>query len=519
MDAFLGAGIAEGAAKTAAYNDMQPERQARLREAQLRQQKAQIELDEFQQNAPTRQTQEQLQLQQTQADVQKMQAQLARDQAFQAFRMYGEVGDTKVLNNLLTSWKNNPMAKSIMGNVVRVDPVSEQDADTLRRIGVTDIQGYLSNNPGNLVKVTNADGSQQLIDMQQVYAGTGYTQFMDDQELERQARRALITSRMRQGTAHERLSSEERIVQQFMEQDPNLTWTDAYRKLMEMKNGGNKGTTETERLAKKLQAEAAANGEEIDDIDAYNRAIQMSKSTSKQKDLGAAEDAKTALDEAFGGDYFGADMSDPATRRKAEPYVRRIEQLSDAKLPLATQKRLTEIRQLITLGKAGSELTAAETGPIDSLLRDAKKYISDDVQGTAATSAYEAYRNLVRNALFGASLTNNETAAFNKAFGTLGEQTGPVLAKLRTQTQMLKDELEGIYYQGDEYVTKFRTGMDMDRLTEVLYQLDERLALFDKVAPEGEGEMPTGTLKKQTAPAPTQGGQPKGRKSLEELFQ
>ena len=519
MDAFLGAGIAEGAAKAAAYNDMQPERQARLREAQSRQQKAQIELDEFQQNAPMRQTQEQLQLQQTQAEVQKMQAQLARDQAYQAFRMYNEVGDTKVLNNLLNNWTNNPMAKSIMGSVVRVDPVTEQDADTLRRIGVTDIQGYLSNNPGDLVKVTNADGSQQLIDMQQVYAGTGYTQFMDDQELERRARRALITSRMRQGTTHERLSAEERIAQHFMEQDPNLTWIDAYRKVTELKNGGNRGTTETERLAKKIQADAAAQGEEIDDIEATDRALKLSKPTSKQKDLGAAEEAKTALDEAFDGDYFGADMSDPAQRRKAEPYVRRIEQLSDAKLPLATQKRLTEIRQLITLGKAGAELTAAETGPIDSLLRDAKKYISDDVQGTAATSAYEAYRNLVRNALFGASLTNNETAAFNKAFGTLGEQTGPVLTKLRTQTQMLKDELEGIYYQGDEHVTKFRTGMDMDKLTEVLYQLDERLALFDKVAPEGEGEMPTGTLKKQTTAAPAQGGQPEGRKSLEELFQ
>lgn len=514
MDAFLGAGIAKGAADVAQYERERPERDARLQEAKLRQQKAQLELDEYQQQTPTRRTQEQLQLQQTQADVQKMQAQLAKDQAYQAFRMYGEVGDTKVLNNLLTSWKNNPMAKSLMGNVVRVDPVSEQDADTLRRIGVTDIQGYLSNNPGNIVKVTNADGSQQLIDMQQVYAGTGYTQFMDDQELERKARRALITSRMRQGTTHERLSSEERIVQQFMDQDPSLSWTDAYRKVMELKNGGNRGTTETERLAKKIQAEAATQGEEIDDIEAINRALKMSKPTSKQKDFGAAEEAKSALDEAFGGDYFGADMSDPATRRKAEPYVRRIEQFSDAKLSAAQQKRLTEIRQLVTLGKAGSELTAAETGPIDSLLRDAKKYISDDVQGTAATSAYEAYRNLVRNALFGASLTNNETAAFNKAFGTLGEQTGPVLAKLRTQTQMLKDELEGIYYQGDEYVTKFRTGMDMDRLTETLYQLDERLALFDKIAPEGEGEMPTGTTSKQPA-----GTKPEGRKSLEELFQ
>lgn len=514
MDAFLGAGIAKGAADVAQYERERPERDARLQEAKFRQQKAQLELDEYQQQTPTRRTQEQLQLQQTQAEVQKMQAQLAKDQAYQAFRMYNDTGDTKVLNNLLVSWKNNPTAKSLMGDAVRVDPVSMQDASALKQAGISDVQGFLNKNPGTIVKVTNADGSQQLVDMQQIYAGTGYTQYMDDQELDRQARRALIAARMRQGTTEGRLSAEERIVQHIMEQDPSLSWMDAYSKVTEMKGGGNKGTTETERLAKKIQQDALQSGEEIDDIEAYDRALKMSKPTSKQKDLGAAEEAKSALDEAFGGDYFGADMSDPATRRKAEPYVRRIEQFSDAKLSAAQQKRLTEIRQLVTLGKAGSELTAAETGPIDSLLRDAKKYISDDVSGTAATSAYEAYRNLVRNALFGASLTNNETAAFNKAFGTLGEQTGPVLTKLRTQTQMLKDELEGIYYQGDEYVTKFRTGMDMDRLTEVLYQLDERLALFDKVAPEGEGEMPTGTTSKQPA-----GTKPEGRKSLEELFQ
>lgn len=514
MDAYLGAGIAEGASKAAQYNRERPERELRLQEAQMRQQEAQMRLQEFQQNAPMRKTQAELQLQETQANVQKMQATLAREQAYQAFRMYGETGDTKVLNNLLRTWKDNPAAQNLMGDIVRVDPVTEQDANVLRQAGISDVQGYLERNPGDIVKVTNADGTQQLIDMTQVYAGTGYTQYMDDAELDRQAKRALITTRMRQGTTNGRLSTEERIVQHFMDKDPSLSWTDAYSKVLALKQG-NKGGSETERLARELQAQAAERGEELDPVEAYDQAVQKTKSTSKQKDIGAAEDAKAALDEMFGGKYFETDFKDPVARRKAEPLVRRIEQLSGAEMTVAQQKRLNDIRQLITLGKAGSTLTSAETGPLDSILRDAKKYVSDDVSGTAATSAYEAYRNLVRNALFGASLTNNETSAFNKAFGTLGEQTGPVLAKLRTQLTMLKDELEGIYYNGDEYVAKFRTGMDMDKLTEVLYQLDERLSLFDKVAPEGT-EAPMGTKTKQ--PAGEQKPAETTRRPLEELF-
>ena len=149
------------------------------------------------------------------------------------------------------------------------------------------------------------------------------------------------------------------------------------------------------------------------------------------------------------------------------------------------KKRVAEIRQLITLGKSGSELTPAETGPLDSLLRDGRKYISDNIEGTDATAAYQAYRNLVRNALFGASLTNNEQAEFDKAFGTLKEQTGPVLAKLRTQLQMLQDELGAIYDSGDEYVMKYRLGMDSDRLVQVMNALDQRLEMFDNQAPEG----------------------------------
>ena len=508
---MIGAGIAQGAAEAAQYDRERPMRQAQLDEAYAKRDLAKAQVEQYKQSIPSQQEKQQMELEQTRLQLRQLQQQSAKSAAFDAFRMYQSTNDTKYLNTLLQQWKGNPAAQSLMGTAVRVDPISEQDSAALQRIGIRDVQGYLQDNPGNIVKVTNADGSQQFIDMGTIYAGTGYTQAMSDADLEREAKRALITTRMRQGDTRSRLSTEQFLVEKFMEEDPSLTWSSAYAKVQALKTGGIKGTTETERLAKRVKEEAAAAGEEIDDLEAYDRAVKMKGQTSKQKDLSVAEDAKAALDEAF-PDYFSTDFSKPENRRLAEPYVRRIEELSGAAMTTAELKQLGTIRQLISLGKAGSTITAAETGPIDTLLRSAKKYISDDISGTAATSAYETYRNLVRNALFGASLTNNEMAAFNKSFGTLTEQTGPVLAKLRTQLNLVKDQLENIYYSGDEYVMKYRTGMSMEQLDEAIYQLNQRLELFDKAMPEGTVEAPTATRSAQ----PTTSDQ---RKPLEEIFQ
>lgn len=516
MDAYIGQGLAEGAAKVQAYNQGRDERDARVAEARNRAELSKQQLQEYNAMAPARKTEAELAQEKTKAELQKMQASLAKQQAYDAFKQYDTSKDTKFLNNLVTQWKDNPMGQSLLGDVVRVDPVTAADSAMLQQAGISDVKGYIDRNTGDIVKVTHQDGQQSILDMHQIYAGTGYTDYLDTQSLEKRAREALITSRMRQGESSTRLSAEERVVNQLMQDNPDLTWTQAYKQVIDMKNGGGlKGSTETERAAKKIQEQAAANGETIDDIEAMKRAVELTKPTSKQKDLASAEDAKAQLDSTFGDKYFDTDFTKPENRRKAEPYVRRIEELSGAEIPLAQQKRLSELRQLITLGGAGAEVTDAETGPLDAMLRDAKKYISNDIGGTAATSAYEAYRNMVRNALFGASLTNNETAAFNKAFGTLGEQTGPVLAKLRTQMKMLQDELSSIYNMNDEYVTKFRTGMDSDKLNEALFALDDRLALFDNIAPESAAE-PMATAK-PTEPAAAPPAEDR-QAQLEELF-
>ena len=62
---------------------------------------------------------------------------------------------------------------------------------------------------------------------------------------------------------------------------------------------------------------------------------------------------------------------------------------------------------------------------------------------------------------------------------------------------MLQDELGAIYDSGDEYVMKYRLGMDSDRLVQVMNALDQRLEMFDNQAPEGtEVIVPTQAPKK-----------------------
>lgn len=493
MNVNIAAGLVQGASGVSEYAQNLQERQQRLAMANQQRLMGEIQLQEFNQNAPLRQQTEELKFQQYEAQVRQMQANTARQTTYDAFRLYDADGNPGHLNNALQLLKNNPVAQSWVGGAVRFDQVTSADAKLLQQAGIKDVQGFLQHPEmtRSIAVLTNAEGEKTLVDMNQLKAGMGYTQYMEDEELDRMAKRALMLKRLQAGGTVEKETQADRVIKQLMEEDPTLSYTDAYR--LYKNPNPRSGSTQLERTAEKLRE----SNPDMTYEESLTQASMVSSPTGKQKDMQAADEAKTALDDLFGGSFLSADLSDPKVRSKAEPFVRRIEQFSGAEMDTTQKKRVAEIRQLVTLGKSGSELTPAETGPLDSLLRDGRKYISDNIEGTDATAAYQAYRNLVRNALFGASLTNNEQAEFDKAFGTLKEQTGPVLAKLRTQLQMLQDELGAIYDSGDEYVMKYRLGMDSDRLVQVMNALDQRLEMFDNQAPEGtEVIVPTQAPKK-----------------------
>ena len=112
------------------------------------------------------------------------------------------------------------------------------------------------------------------------------------------------------------------------------------------------------------------------------------------------------------------------------------------------------------------------------MLHGFQKYVSDNVDGEAARSSYETFRNIFRNALYGSSLTSAETAAFDKAAGTLGQQFGPVMQQMQVQMQSLRNQLESIYNFNDEYIARYYVGTDLDELDRIIEGIDMRLDAF-----------------------------------------
>ncbi|RKY53158.1 MAG: hypothetical protein DRP93_07005, partial [Candidatus Neomarinimicrobiota bacterium] len=105
----VSAGITEGLANVMQYNRDRPLRDARLSEAQSRQQLSQAKLAEYSSNAGNRATERDMEMQQLQLQLRKSQSTQLQGSTFMSFDAYEADGDTRHLNNLLKSAKGNPV--------------------------------------------------------------------------------------------------------------------------------------------------------------------------------------------------------------------------------------------------------------------------------------------------------------------------------------------------------------------------------------------------------------------------
>ena len=507
--AYIGLGITQGARNVGDTLRAEPERQARLAEAKNRQEVSRMQL---QQQKTLQPNQTQLQVQQLQNELYTAQKQGLQSKTFDAFRAYDGDGNTKHLNNFLKYAKSNPAGQSIYSDAVRYDEVvrSKEAEDALKKMGITDIDGYFENpsEVGNFVWATDAEGQKTMVDLDKVYAMTGYTQYMQDAELQRMNTRSLILQRMRSGESKQRVTALERIAKikaqdegipvwqayedlkkgaasargteterlakELMQNNPDLDYPEAYEQAVQVKRGG--GGSKDEREARRISEEEGRDYNEV-----YEEVKARGERTTAQKSTDEINATKDELDKQFEGGFLDADLSTPEARRKASRYITRIEK----DFPMTTEDRriTTELRQLTSLGEvAGENITDQQAGPIDSMIRGVKKYLSNDIGGTAGTAAYESFRNTLRHALYGASLTQGEIDAFNSAAGSLKEQTGPVLVKLKTQLFELKNKLEAVYDLNDEYVAKYRLNMDLDQVAKVIDAIEERADFIGGVA-------------------------------------
>lgn len=199
--------------------------------------------------------------------------------------------------------------------------------------------------------------------------------------------------------------------------------------------------------------------------------------TATQKDLNRAAEVTDGMLEEFGGEenFFNTDFSDPKEYRDAYKSIVQIEKLEGTQLSEADKKTITDLRALLALGDPASKLTGNETGLIDNTLGNMKKYYSDSVKGVAAKSSYNAFRNSVRNALFGSALTEGEIKAFNEAFGNLGNQLGPVLEMFQTALSQVDAKLDSTANMMNPYSAKVRLGADQAKIDEIRKGLQQRI--------------------------------------------
>lgn len=500
--AQIGAGIAKGAAGI-------EERTSRLQEARNRRDLSQLKLQDYQQQAPVRESQQELEMQQLKNQLRQSQSTGMQQMTYNAFTAFDSDGATRHLNNFLRQAKQNPMGAKMFNDVVRYDDVTNtpENVNRLKQLGITDIDGFFEDprKAGNYVLATGVSGEQKLVDMDKVYASTGYARTMEQQKLKDLETRALINQRMRSGETKSNITARERVAKQMAEK-LDIPFHEAYQKLGE--GSARTGSTETERLATRLRED----NPDLSYIDSMDEALSMKRAgssmereasriadeekrdynevfeelktekarTTAQKSFEEVQTVKDQLDKDFGGDFLSADLSDAKQRSKAGRLIARIEK----DFPLKPKERavITEIRQLAGLAAvAGEEITDAEAGPLDSIFRDVRKYISNEVTGIKGTAAYEAFRNTMKHALFGATQSAGEMKSFQKAAGSLVEQLGPVLVKFRTQIEELKTKLNSVYDLGDDYVAKFHLGMDRDKIAQVINALDERIEMLDTV--------------------------------------
>ncbi len=510
-NAYIGAGIAKGAAAVQDYNRGREMRELQLSEAKSRKEMADMQLNEYKGQAPLRESQAELQLAQTQQQLRTTNAQLLEQQTYDAFSRYDGDNDPKHLNLFLQQSRKNPLAHAA-NSFARIDSLqtaprnSEIDAQ-LKQMGFNNVEEVYGapEVSKNLLVATKPDGSYQIVDYNQMKAMTRYNKVASAKQLEQQEREARIAQMMRSGMSYGKVqqldnlateiqkqdgipmaeayrkakgildgaasTSDERIINRIMEEE-NLGVMEATQKYYETKKqGGQSGTNESRFIDEYMQNNPGSTA--VEASQAYANRTQ----TSTQKELGQIDDVKSSLDEM---NFFETDLGTlkPAERAKIHRHIAQIEDLRGVKMSTDDKRLARDLRNLTQLGgTAGSELTTQETGLIDRMLNSVKSYVIDEVGGKGATSAYESFRNIFRNALYGASLTQTEVQSFNKAMGTLGQQLQPVLKQLNTQMMSIKNQLESVRDLNDPYLAHYYFGSSIDDVDEAIRAIDERLDL------------------------------------------
>lgn len=212
--------------------------------------------------------------------------------------------------------------------------------------------------------------------------------------------------------------------------------------------------------------------------------------TADMKNLAAGETKQKELFNAFGGEdaFYATDFSKPENRRRADSFVAAITKLQGRKFDATDKKNIAEVRGLIALGGTASTLTDSQTGFFDSTFADVKKSFSDDIGGVEGRSAYEAFRNITRSALVGASQSPQEIANFDKMLGSLGQKRGPILTQLKIALGQVQAKLNTVGDLGNTAVSHVLIGADQSKLDTTIQNLQKSIDQLSGKPADGQAQ-------------------------------
>lgn len=515
IGADIGLGLTKGAAQVQDYSRNHAEREAARAEAYQRKAVAEAGTIDTLSRAEVRESAIERDLANTKREATNAWQNLLESQTYRAFDLYDGDGDVRHLDNFLRRAKETPIGSEMYANIATMRPINNDEwtAQQLRQYGIQDpsIVFEDDNLKKEFVEAISPDGTRTLIGMSKLYESTRYFDYVDNRKLQQltaqaeyqklifgaeNAETALIRRVAKENNWSLQQATEwfyknrdakkmtgsalERITQQIYEEAEAsgmpITMDEAMREArLRMTQMG----SERERLAGKTRN--LTGGTPQDELGKWEYELDESQRTTAERDVRAANRTYAALDALAGENktFFDADLNDPRTRIQAGKHIAALEKFTGKELTTEDKRVIRDVRKLASLGgAAGSELSAEATGLVDTMLADVRKYISDNVEETAGTSAYSTFSNIFRNGLYGATLTNQEAAMFTQAAGSLKEQLGPTLQKLLVQLGTIRDDLQAVYDLNDEYVAYYYLGKSREDVDDIIRALDERVKLI-----------------------------------------
>lgn len=546
-------GISQGFSQAATDYANRDLREAQRQEAKAKQQKATMELEEFRANAPVRKQQSELAMEKLQAENRTLQEGGLHSTTMSAFNRYNTSKNIKHLNQWNTDAKKNPIGSNLYGSVARYDRVSKSSEhdQLLQQAGYIPSDVYDNKELSDqLIVVTQNDGSQTLLDNDTLYGITRFDKYLEDEDLTKQEREAEIAKTARSGTSYNAAMAGEEVIKDLMAKYPNMSRAQAYELLQRMNDKPPTETAQEQAIADLMAKEGIGYSEAyvrlkgksggstnesryIEQAQAADPNLSYEEAAKRYANLGLTSTQKEnkdvasirrGLDEANWLETRAQDMTAGQRAKIYRDYISPLEDLRGFKLSSEDKRIVRQMRDLTKLGAtAGDKMTAAETGILDNTLHNFKKYMFSEVGGLEATASYETFRNVFRNSLYGASLTDSEIDAFNKAAGTLGQKFKPVMAQLYVQMELVKSNLEGLRDLNDPDIAHYYLGQSIDDIDQAIMGIeirldDPRMKLYQEKnaadpktklnLPNGEGATPVVTppsVKEPTVKDATEG--------------